>query len=85
MAKTVKTQDGSVITDGEKVTLTLRHGETERVVKGVVRAFEHVERVYDDEGIAVGKTSEIKWEVLTGDPQYPAIGFLPENVLTRSG
>jgi len=85
MAKTIKAKDGSEITDGDKTTLTLLHGTTERVVGGTVRAFEHVERVYDEEGIAVGKTSETKWEVLTGDPQYPAVGFLPESVLTRSG
>jgi len=61
-----------------------KSGESvERIVKGTIRAFEHVERVYDDEGIAVGKTSETKWEILTGDPHYPAVGFLPENVLTK--
>jgi len=96
-----KTRDGKVVRSGETVTLVLRKGDYnadhERAgigkegdpvkieVTGVVSQFEHVERVYDDEHIAVGKAIEPKWEISTDDPQHPAIGFLPENVLTRSG
>ena len=89
MPVTCETLDGKLITDGAYAELTLSKGfgvgYSERVVKGIVRAFEHVERVYDDEGIAIGKVSEIRWEISTDDPQHPAIGFLPENALTRSG
>lgn len=85
MAKTCQAQDGAIITDGEAAELVLLHGETERRVSGIVHVFEQHERVYDEEHIAVGKTSEFHWEILTGDPQYPAIGFLPENVLTLIG
>jgi hypothetical protein len=91
MAASFKARDGKAVTDGQKTTLTLvkgseeTHDYSEREVKGTVRAFEHVERVYDEEGIAIGKTSETKWEITTGDPVYPAVGFLPENVLTRTG
>lgn len=86
-----KARDGKIVSDGQKTTLTLCRGSAEKgdyseqEVKGVVRSFEQVERVYDEEGIAVGKTTEMHWEISTGDPMYPAIGFLPENVLTRSG
>ena len=85
MATSFKARDGSVIKDGETATLKLAYDYEEVVATGVVRAFEHVERVYDDEGIAVGKTSEVRWEISTDDPQHPAIGFLPSNVLTKTG
>lgn len=78
-----KTNDGQTVSDGEAVTLELRKGELSITVTGTVRQFDHVERVYDDEGIAIGKTSEPRWEISTDDPQHPAIGFLLENVLTR--
>ena len=58
-------------------------------VTGTVRTFDHLEPTYEvdpDFGrVMVGKTSEPKWEISTDDPQHPAIGFLPENVLTRTG
>lgn len=89
MAETFKAADGSSVTDGDACTLRLSRGRaedgdySEYEVTGTVRAFQHVERVYDDEHIAVGKTSETRWEILTGDPIYPAIGVRPEQVLTR--
>jgi len=52
-------------------------------VSGIVREFDHVERVYDEEHIAIGKSSEKRWEIVTDDLQHPAVGFLPENVLAR--
>jgi hypothetical protein len=78
-AITSKTRDGKLITDGAYAELTLLHGERseiehgayERTLKGIVRAF-------DQDG-------ETRWEISTDDPQHPAIGFLPESVLTRSG
>lgn len=95
---TFKTRDGQTVKPGSKGTFTLRHGEYnaehERYghgiagqpvlneVTGQANLREQVERVYDNEGIAIGKISEFHWEVLTGDPVYPAVGFLPENVLT---
>lgn len=46
--------------------ITLRHGSVDRIVKHAkVRAIEQFERIYDEEHIAIGKTSEIKYE-LTG-------------------
>ncbi len=80
-----KTQDGTAIKDGDSVEIVLMYGLSEVNQKGIVRQFDHVERVYDDEGIAVGKTSEPRWEISTDDPQHPAIGFLPENVKTKIG
>lgn len=53
-------------------------------VTGTLRRFEQVERVYDDEGIAVGKTSEERWEIVTDDPHYPAVGVRLEDILARS-
>ena len=101
MSLTFETKDGKTVRDGQKTTLTLRKGDYAEVheeaglgvagepvkieATGTVRAFEHIERVYDEEGIAVGETSETRWEISTDDPQHPAIGFLPENALTRSG
>jgi hypothetical protein len=79
------TRDGKMVSDGDAVELVLMYGPVEVAAKGIVRQFEHVERIYDDEGIAVGKTSEPKWEISTDEPQHPAIGFLPENVKTKNG
>lgn len=100
MTTTFEARDGAIVSDGAALSLTLRHGEydeeherrgvgkagdpVEVAVRGVVRRFEQVERVYDEEGIAVGKRVEVHWEVVTGDPRCPAVGFLPENVLTAS-
>ena len=87
-----KTQDKKSVSDGDEVTLVLlydggEHPDRERygeiTATGVVRNFEQVERRYDEEGIAVGKTSTKHWELVTGDANYPAIGFLPENVKTK--
>lgn len=70
---------------GDQVTLVLSKGSrekrkstisdeeladySEREVTGTVRSF------YQD-----GQTC---WEISTGDPQYPAIGFDPENVTVK--
>jgi cell division septal protein FtsQ len=51
-----------------------------RKVKGTIRHFEQAERVYDEEGIAVGKRTEEHWEIVTDDG---AVGFLPEHLLSR--
>lgn len=62
MAK-IKTAAGD-LDDGKYYDLTLKHGASTRLVKNAkVHAFEQVERVYDDEGVAVGKVSEIHYEV----------------------
>ncbi len=94
---TFKTQDGDKVSDGEEATLVLVYDggidptgiRAERYAyveaAGTVRQFEQVERVYDEEGIAVGKTSEKHWELVTDDAKHPAIGFLPENVKTKIG
>ena len=82
MARKFTTIDGKSVTDGATVRLTVLKGENELTYKGTVRAFDHVERVYDDEGIAIGKTSEERWEISTTDPMHPAIGLVPENVKT---
>ena len=91
----IKLADGKTITDGDEVTLVLWSAEhrnavtqqpetIEKIVHGTVHSFEQVERVYDDAGIATSTTTETRWELLTGDPAYPAIGFLPENVKTKT-
>jgi len=86
MAASFKTQDGKTITDGSTVTLILRKGASEITQRGTVRAFDHIEPVYEDDPdlgrIVTGKTKEPKWEISTDDPQHPAVGFLPENVLS---
>lgn len=75
------------LVSGQFYTLKLKKGAeetfdySERVISGKVQSFEHVERIYDEEHIAVGKTSETRWEILTNDPTYSAIGFLPESVI----
>jgi len=78
--------NGRVVNDGDKVELVLRDGLVgwnagqpiigPRSVAGVVRSFEQVDRIYDEEGIAVGKTKNVFWEVVTGDAQYPAVGIV---------
>ncbi len=78
-----KTKDGTPVKDGEQTTLVLMYDYEEVEVTGTVSQFDHVERVYDEEGIAVGKTTEKRWEVVTDDPHNPAVGFLPENVKTK--
>jgi hypothetical protein len=94
MAK-IKLADGKMVADGDEVTLILWSAEhrnavsgqqetIEKTAHGIVHSFEQVDRVYDNEGIATGKTSETRWELLTGDPAYPAIGFLPESVKTKT-
>lgn len=79
------------VQDGDQVELILRPGAYphdyfdkelagkpfERTVKGTVRRFERVDRVLDNEGYAVDKIVTERWEVVTGDPAYPAIGFDP--------
>jgi len=89
---TIKTQAGSLSPD-KTYTLTLRHGDSERVMKNAkVIVEERVERDYDDEGIAVGKHTEThfsasgSYELLdpfSGEPydHEATVGFLPENVL----
>jgi len=80
--------DGAIVVDGDKLILTLAKGSeatndySTREVKGKVRAYEHVDRVLDDDGYAVDKVVTVVWEIGTGDPRYPAIGFRPENVLS---
>jgi hypothetical protein len=85
MADNFKTQDGQTVSDGDKARLVLMYDYEAVEAVGTVRRFEQVERVYDEEGIAVGKTSTKHWEIVTGDAHHPAIGFLPENVKTRLG
>ena len=83
------TQDGKALTDGMTVSgLQLQHGSIVRTVSGTVRAF----HVNDAQIIATQALLDsliagniVAWEVSTTDPNYPAIGFLPENALTRSG
>ena len=93
MATSFTTSNDVTVNDGDEITLVLlyRGGEdqvAEVEVTGTVHRFDHVEPVYADDPdfgrIISGKTSEERWELLTDDPQYPAIGFLPENVLVRS-
>jgi hypothetical protein len=67
--QTCQGQDGQLIRDGDTTTLLLQHGSSERVATGTVRAFE--------------QDGDIRWEVSTNDPQHPAIGFLPEQVVKR--
>lgn len=54
---------------------------SEATLTGTVRVFDHVERVYDEEGIATGKKSEVRYELVTDNGQWSAVGFLPENVV----
>lgn len=76
------------LVSGKKYELVLKQGTekqgdySESTLKGKVRSFEQVERIYDKDGIAVDKTIEVHWEMLTDDPIYPAVGFLPENVVS---
>lgn len=64
--------DGSSIVEGTVVELEQVRGQGAgagvRAITGTVRAF--------------GQDGETRWELLTGDPQWPAIGFDPEFVLT---
>ncbi len=60
--------DGTVVIEGAHVRLVQARGVGERTILGVARCF-------DQDG-------ELRWEVATDDPQWPAIGFLPEHVST---
>jgi hypothetical protein len=84
MAQTFKAQDGVVVKDGETTTLSLAYDSERVVVTGTVRFFEQTDRVYDAEGIAIGTNVTTHWEISTDDPAHPAIGFRPENVLTKT-
>ena len=64
---TCKAHDGQTVTDGSAMRLVLAHGDNERTIEGNVRAFE--------------QDGETRWEIETGVAQWPAVGFLPENVL----
>jgi hypothetical protein len=78
-----KAADGKTVTEG-KAALVLRHGDTERKVKGTVRAFEpHTEQIADLEAKleALRADNVTRWEIATADA---TIGFLPENVLSRT-
>ena len=78
------------LVDGQKVEITVYKGSkntqpnsdySERTLTGTLRKFEQADRVYDEEGIAIGKETSEHWEILTGDPTYPAVGIVPEQVL----
>lgn len=60
--------DGSPITEGAYVRLEQARGDGSREISGGVRCFE--------------QDGELRWEVTTDDPQWPAIGFLPEHIRT---
>jgi hypothetical protein len=53
-------------------------------VTGTLRRFDQVERVYDEEGIAVGKDTTEHWEIVTDDPMYPAVGVRLEDIISLS-
>ena len=74
----VKTPAGP-LTIGAMYDLTLRHGENERPMRAKIVAFEHVERIYDDEMIAVDRTVETRYRAESEDE---VVGFLPEHVLS---
>ncbi len=86
MADTFKTRDKKLVTDGDLVNLVLQHGSTEKdPIKGRVRSFRpNTEQIAELEAkLAVLKSDNgIRWEIMTGDPTYPAVGFVPENALT---
>lgn len=69
MAPVFQSRDGEIIKDGSSVTLELAYDTASIKRKGVVRSF-------------VDETGGIRWEILTDEPQWPAVGFLPENVLS---
>jgi len=63
----------------------LPHGDySESELTGTVRAFDHIDRIFDEEGYAVDKKVTASWEISADDPQHSAIGFLPERVLTAT-
>lgn len=80
------------IKDGMLVTLILRPGrrqvgpnlyaDFERTVTGTVRKFETVDKIYaklpdGSRGEQIDSVTSEHWEIETGDPQHPAIGFDP--------
>jgi hypothetical protein len=85
---TCKALDGSTVTEGKTMTLVLAKGSeatndySERTVRGKVHAYEHVDRVLDDDGYAVDRLVTLVWEVATDDA---TIGFRPENVRSAKG
>lgn len=97
MAGSFKARDGKTIKNGDEGTFQLAKGVYARVheqqgmglvgepviveVTGTIRHFDQIDRVYDEEHIAVGKRTEEHWEIVTDDPNYPAVGVRPENVL----
>ena len=100
----VKTKKAGGLKDGGRYNLTLWHGDPEvmapdelgqsvqvfppRVIEGgTVRIFE-VENLRYEDGIAVGRDKEVRYEVAGLDKtaatpdEEVTIGFLPEHVLT---
>jgi hypothetical protein len=59
------------VKNGDRATLVLRPraDNKERTVTGTVRSFE--------------QDGEIRWEISTGDPQFPAVGFDPKTAELR--
>lgn len=85
MAKSLKAKDGRTVSDGGKVKLTLQHGDAERVVRGTVHAFEpNTAQIAELKAQlkALQADNRTRWEVETDDPAQPAVGFLPEHVLS---
>lgn len=80
----LKAADGRSVRDGEQVTVTLqRPGGATRTVTGRVRAFEEAGPCPTC-GRPLDEAGELRWEIETDDPAYPAIGFLPEHLLART-
>lgn len=78
----------SKLVHGKHVEIVVSQGSeetqdySERTLAGTLNNFEQIDRVYDEEGIAVGKNVTKHWELLTVNPTYPAVGIVPENVIS---
>lgn len=71
--------------NGMRARLTLKHGDIERVVEGEIRSFtpeDDAIAILEAQLAALKKANETRWEVVTGDERHPAVGFLPEHVVS---
>lgn len=70
MRNICEARDGTPIIDGDVGEFVLAYDTASVTVKGTVRAFP--------------QDREVHWEIVTDDAQWPAVGFRPENVLTKN-
>jgi len=68
--QTCTARDDTLISDGDAGEFVLAYDTESVAVRGTIHAFE--------------QDGETRWEIITSEAQWPAVGFRPENVLTKN-